>query len=76
MPNYIDETTDDGPPLRFEKYQSMMEDALTHDPESGRPVRRVITGGLEIPRKKADPVKKTAHRHSDSCACCNPPPKK
>ena len=32
-------------PRRFELEQKMSEDALTHDPESGLPVRRVITGG-------------------------------
>lgn len=76
MPVYIYETTDDGPLLRFEKYQSMKEDALTHDPDSGRPVQRVITGGMEIPRKKADPPKKPPRPHPDSCSCCNPLPKK
>jgi predicted nucleic acid-binding Zn ribbon protein len=32
-------------PRRFEVQQKMSEPALTHDPESGLPVRRVITGG-------------------------------
>jgi predicted nucleic acid-binding Zn ribbon protein len=32
-------------PRRFEIEQKMSEDALTHDPETGLPVRRVITGG-------------------------------
>lgn len=32
-------------PRRFEVVQSMKEPALTHDPETGLPVRRVITGG-------------------------------
>jgi len=32
-------------PRQFEVVQSMTEPALTHDPESGLPVRRVITGG-------------------------------
>lgn len=30
---------------RFEVQQKMSEDALTHDPETGAPVRRVIVGG-------------------------------
>jgi predicted nucleic acid-binding Zn ribbon protein len=30
---------------RFEVKQSMNENALTRDPESGKPVRRVISGG-------------------------------
>ena len=32
-------------PRRFEVQQSMSEPALTHDPETGEPVKRVITGG-------------------------------
>ena len=32
-------------PRRFEIEQKMSDSALTHDPESGLPVRRVITGG-------------------------------
>ncbi len=32
-------------PRQFEIQQKMTESALTHDPESGVPVRRVITGG-------------------------------
>jgi predicted nucleic acid-binding Zn ribbon protein len=30
---------------QFEFVQSMKDPALTHDPESGLPVRRIITGG-------------------------------
>lgn len=30
---------------RFEFVQSMKDPALTHDPESGLPVRRIILGG-------------------------------
>ena len=32
-------------PRSFELEQKMSDDALTHDPKSGEPVRRVITGG-------------------------------
>ncbi|MEQ1862476.1 MAG: zinc ribbon domain-containing protein, partial [Chthoniobacteraceae bacterium] len=32
-------------PRRFEIEQKMTDDALTHDPKSGEPVRRVIIGG-------------------------------
>jgi predicted nucleic acid-binding Zn ribbon protein len=32
-------------PRQFEYVQSMKEPALTHDPESGLPVRRVMIGG-------------------------------
>jgi predicted nucleic acid-binding Zn ribbon protein len=30
---------------RFEYVQKMSDPALTHDPETGLPVRRIITGG-------------------------------
>jgi predicted nucleic acid-binding Zn ribbon protein len=32
-------------PRRFEVEKKMSDPALTHDPETGLPVRRVITGG-------------------------------
>lgn len=76
MPVYQYETTDDGQVERFELYQSMKDDALTAQPGTGRPVRRVISGGIEMPRAKADPPKVPVVRHSDSCACCNPRPKR
>ena len=53
MPTYVYETIPDKKgqkPRRFEVQQGMMEPSLTSDPETGLPVRRVITGGLEIPR--------------------------
>lgn len=48
MPAYIYETIPQNPkqkPRRFEVQQSMKDAALTKDPETGLPVRRVITGG-------------------------------
>ena len=33
------------PPRQFEVVQKMTDPPLTHDPETGLPVRRVITGG-------------------------------
>ncbi|MBC2604540.1 FmdB family zinc ribbon protein [Pelagicoccus albus] len=48
MATYVYETipqTPDEKPERFEIQQSMKDDALTAHPESGKPVRRVITGG-------------------------------
>ena len=35
-------------PRRFEVKQSMKENALTHHPDTGEPVRRVITGGAGL----------------------------
>lgn len=48
MATYVYETipqTADEQPRRFEIQQSMKDDALTKHPETGEPVRRVITGG-------------------------------
>lgn len=48
MATYIYETIPKNPkqkPRRFEVEQKMSDPALTKDPETGLPVRRVITGG-------------------------------
>ncbi|MBG86263.1 MAG: hypothetical protein CMO80_05110 [Verrucomicrobiales bacterium] len=48
MPVYVYETipTDASEaPRQFEYKQSMKDDALTHDPDTGLPVRRLIQGG-------------------------------
>ena len=67
MATYIYETIPKNPkvkPRRFEVEQKMSEPALTTDPKSGLPVRRVITGGsglvthgasilsMKVPRSK------------------------
>ena len=76
MPIYVYETVPEKAgqePRRFEVRQSMTEPALARDPESGLPVRRVILGGLEIPRAPASGSRKpscTTHGRS-SCACCS-----
>lgn len=51
MPTYVYETIPDSAsvaPQRFELRQSMSEPALTRHPETGAPVRRVITGGTGL----------------------------
>jgi predicted nucleic acid-binding Zn ribbon protein len=51
MATYIYETIPKNPkekPRRFEIEQKMSESALTKDPQTGQPVRRVITGGSGI----------------------------
>lgn len=48
MPTYIYETVPQNEvevPKRFEVRQSMNDQALTHHPDTGMPVRRVIVGG-------------------------------
>ncbi|MFG0264691.1 MAG: hypothetical protein ACF8AM_05985 [Rhodopirellula sp. JB055] len=52
MPTYVYETIPQNEceePVEFEIVQRMADDALTKHPETGQPVRRVITGGLSIP---------------------------
>lgn len=49
MPTYVYETIPGDPaqaPVRFELDQRMSEPALTRHPETGEPVRRLISGGL------------------------------
>lgn len=49
MATYVYETIPKNPdeePEHFEMQQSMMDDPLTHHPENGVPVRRLISGGL------------------------------
>lgn len=48
MATYVYETipaSADEPVERFEIRQSMMDDALQAHPDTGKPIRRVITGG-------------------------------
>ncbi len=51
MPTYVYETIPGNPddkPRRFEVFQRMTDDALTRDPDSGEPVRKIITGGIGV----------------------------
>ncbi|MEO6788390.1 MAG: zinc ribbon domain-containing protein [Chthoniobacteraceae bacterium] len=53
MATYLYETIPEKPgqkPRQFEYVQKMSDPALTHDPESGLPVRRLIVGGSLITR--------------------------
>lgn len=48
MATYIYETIPKNPkqkPRRFEVQQKMSDPALTQDPKTGEPIKRVITGG-------------------------------
>ena len=78
MPTYIYETIPRAgeEPRQFEVWQSIKDEPLKTDPNTGVPVRRVITGGIEMPRGPADFKAAPSHRHGDSCACCNPVRKK
>jgi predicted nucleic acid-binding Zn ribbon protein len=49
MPTYVYETTNTDKPIRrFEVVQSMKDEPLRTDPETGEPVRRVISGGYGV----------------------------
>jgi predicted nucleic acid-binding Zn ribbon protein len=59
---------------RFEVKQSMNENALTRDPESGKPVRRVISGGYlmlkgEIGSESGASGVPASQSCGGSCAC-------
>ena len=72
MPTYTYETipsSKDAEPLRFEIRQSMLDDALVVHPESGEPVRRVITGGLGIMGTSRGSGGSGGHSHGSSCGC-------
>jgi predicted nucleic acid-binding Zn ribbon protein len=76
MATYIYETVPDSaeiPPRRFEVRQSMLDAPLTHDPETGQPVRRVISGGfgLMAGSKNAPSLGSSSHScGSGHCGCC------
>lgn len=75
MATYIYETIsqDESEPVRFEVEQSMKDAALTHHPETGIPVRRIITGGyLSLGKRHHPRVESSAPAcsHSGSGPCC------
>lgn len=58
MPTYIYKTTDPDKPVRiFEVKQSVHDDALSADPETGEPAQRIISAGYSIlvPGKSVGP---------------------
>jgi predicted nucleic acid-binding Zn ribbon protein len=72
MPTYVYETTDKSKPIRrFEVKQSMKDEPLTKDPETGEPVRRVISGGygVVVPGGSAGPSVGSVGSHGPGCGC-------
>jgi predicted nucleic acid-binding Zn ribbon protein len=60
MAVYVYETTDETKPVRrFELTQSMKDAPLTAHPETGEPIRRIISGGFGYMSKNNAP------RHAD-----------
>ena len=66
MAIYVYETLSE-PHRQFEFKQSMSEPALTQDPETGEPVRRVITGGYGILEKGGRTPAPTSRRGGGGC---------
>lgn len=58
-------------PVRFELYQPITANALTAHPETGEPVRRVISGGLGIftEAKTSGPPSPCAHGACGAGGC-------
>jgi hypothetical protein len=55
---------------RYEIKQSIHDPALTHDPETGAPIRRVIVGGMGFITGKSGPSKSAGSRPSHGgCGC-------
>ncbi len=73
MATYIYETipTKEGEaPERFEVRQSMSEDALTVHPETGVPVKRVITGGYGFVSAGRDSGQQVSKPAGGGHGCC------
>jgi predicted nucleic acid-binding Zn ribbon protein len=71
MATYIYETVPDSPEVpvrRFEIKQSMKDAPLTHDPQTGEKVRRVIAGGLGILTAARSSSKSPCA--TGRCGCC------
>jgi hypothetical protein len=74
MPTYIYETIPHqagSTPRRFEVRQGFDEPPLATDPETGAPVRRVISGGLTTLTRKSDAVlpEPGGACGPDTCSC-------
>lgn len=73
MATYVYETLprDGSPARRFEVVQSMKDAPLSRHPDTGEPVRRVITGGYGLMGvgTEAKPAAAPAAPCSPGCAC-------
>jgi predicted nucleic acid-binding Zn ribbon protein len=74
MPIYVYETIPAAGkrPRRFELKQSMNDQALTHDPETGEPVRRVISGGYGFYGAGAETAAPPPGPCGQQCGCFGP----
>ena len=69
MPIYVYETTDEKTVHRFEMQQSMKDEPLRFDPETGRPVRRVISGGFGMLQKAGTNGASRSGGCGSGCGC-------
>ena len=74
MPTYVYETipaNTNEEPRRFEVFQRMSDEPLAIDPETGAPVRKIITGGigLSIPGLKRSTVVNKKSPAATACGC-------
>ena len=56
MPTYVYETipkSETESPKQFEVFQKVTDEKLTIHPETGEPVRRIISGGIPLAPKKS-----------------------
>lgn len=72
MATYTYETIPQEPgeePVRFEVRQSMLDKPFERHPETGVPVRRVITGGFGFvgSSKAGNSPARGGHRHGPAC---------
>lgn len=73
MPTYVYETIPaDGKtsPRRFELVQRMTDEPLRVDPDTGEPVRRVVTGGIGLMTKDTADYDSACSAPSASGPCC------
>jgi predicted nucleic acid-binding Zn ribbon protein len=72
MPIYVYETIDPAKPVRrFELKQSMKDEPLRVDPNTGEAVRRVISGGIgvHVSGKPSAPAPKPRGGCGPGCGC-------
>ncbi len=73
MPTYVYEVIandTEQTPRQFELVQKMSEEALTHDPQTGEPVRRVISAGaLKFRGLKRTTVVNKKSPAATACGC-------
>lgn len=73
MTTYLYETlptSDHEEPKHYEIKQSMKDAALTHHPETGEPIRRVILGGFGLAKKAGDSAGGGSSCGCGTSGCC------